>query len=324
MAEPLLIVIPCLNEERHLGPLVAVLRQESGTAPIVIVDGGSTDRTREIAAELAQQCPQVTLLHNPRRLQSAAVNLAVAKYGDAATYLLRIDAHAGYPADYCRVLLAEALQTGADAVAVPMRTAGTGCFQRAVAAAQNSKLGNGGSAHRLQGGAGRWVDHGHHALIRVAAFSAVGGYDESFSHNEDAELDARLRAAGFQIWLTGQTSLTYYPRSAAWPLARQYFAYGNGRARTLLKHRQRPKLRQLAPVLVAPAALLALPGVFWPPAALPLLGWAALCLGYGAALAWRGSDRCLWLTGAAAMLMHLAWSCGFWRGLLRSLQGRRA
>ena len=33
--------------------------------------------------------------------------------------------------------------------------------------------------------------------MRIAAFSDVGGYDESFSHNEDAELDHRLNVAGF-------------------------------------------------------------------------------------------------------------------------------
>ena len=43
-----------------------------------------------------------------------------------------------------------------------------------------------------QGAEGHWADHGHHALMRISAFRAVGGYDESFSHNEDAELDYRL------------------------------------------------------------------------------------------------------------------------------------
>ena len=76
-----------------------------------------------------------------------------------------------------------------------MRTKGTGLFQKATALAQNSRLGNGGSQHR-EGGAGRWTDHGHHALMRLDAFRAVGGYDETFSHNEDAELDYRLAAGG--------------------------------------------------------------------------------------------------------------------------------
>ena len=71
------------------------------------------------------------------------------------------------------------------------------------------------AARRIaQGAKGHWTDHGHHALMRVAAFRAVGGYDESFSHNEDAELDYRLRAAGYRIWMTDKTFMVYYPRAS--------------------------------------------------------------------------------------------------------------
>ena len=37
-----------------------------------------------------------------------------------------------------------------------------------------------------------YVDHGHHAAFRAASFKAIGGYDETFSHNEDAEFDGAL------------------------------------------------------------------------------------------------------------------------------------
>ena len=48
------------------------------------------------------------LIHNPKRIQSAAINLAVEQFGDGAEYVIRIDAHGDYPVDYCRVLVAEA------------------------------------------------------------------------------------------------------------------------------------------------------------------------------------------------------------------------
>jgi len=325
-AAGVLIVIPCLNEEAHLERLVRGLAENCRalTARIVVADGGSTDGTPEIARRMAALYPNVVYLHNPKRLQSAAVNLAAATHGADAAFLIRLDAHADYPADYCRVLIAEAQSTGADSVVVSMNTTGQGRFQRAVAAAQNSKLGNGGSAHRTAGGGGAWVDHGHHALMRLAAFRAVGGYDESFSHNEDAELDIRLRRAGYKIWLTGKTELTYYPRSAPRPLFLQYFRFGQGRARTVLKHHIVPKLRQMAPAAVAPAAALALLSPLWPPAALPLLLWAAICLGYGAALALRTKNVPDALAGPAAMLMHAGWSLGFWTGVMKNLRGSRA
>ncbi len=63
---------------------------------------------------------------------------------------------------------------------VPLRTIGVTPLQRAIAAAQNSRLGNGGSAHRL-GGISGYVSHGHHAIFDRREFLRVGGYDESFS-----------------------------------------------------------------------------------------------------------------------------------------------
>ena len=93
--------------------------------------------------------------------------------------------------------------------------------------------------------------------MRVDAFRAVGGYDSTFRFNEDAELDYRLRQAGSVIWLTDRTGMTYYPRSTASGLFRQYFGYGGGRARNIFKHRARPRLRQLAPLAILPVVLLA-------------------------------------------------------------------
>src|SRR5690606_7610550 len=218
-----MVVIPCLNEVDHIGELIDQLLEPAQRLgmTIVVADGGSTDGTRATVREITEVEPCVVLLDNPRRLQSAAVNLAVAEHGDGVDYFIRIDAHGGYPDDYCDRLVEEAIATGADSVVVSMATMGFGPFQKAAAAAQNSKLGNGGSPHR-EGAPGHWTDHGHHALMRVEAFRAVGGYDESFSHNEDAELDYRLRAAGHRIWMTDRTFMTYYPRSTAGALFRQY------------------------------------------------------------------------------------------------------
>lgn len=317
-ASRILAVLPCLNEEPYLEPLVHRLVKNCASLPlrIVIADGGSTDRTPDIARQLAAQYPNVLYLHNPKRLQSAAVNLAMATFGKDAEILIRLDVHADYPDSYCQTLIAEQQATGAAAVVVSMNTVGKTGFQSAVAAAQNSKLGNGGSAHRNNTD-GAWIDHGHHALMLINAFRAVGGYDESFSHNEDAELDIRLAKGGYKIWLTGKTSLTYYPRSAPLPLFRQYFKFGQGRMRTITKHHIIPKLRQLIPAAVVPAALLALLTPFYPIASFPLLFWVAICLGYGVML---GNA----MAGPAAMLMHFGWSLGFWTGIPKALRSIRS
>ncbi|CAD7038502.1 glycosyltransferase family 2 protein [Pseudorhizobium endolithicum] len=318
-----LIVIPCLNEAANIERLLRQLaagRRETNTI-IVVADGGSTDGTPEIVKRLMPELGGIALLDNPKRLQAPGINLVVERFGDGCEYLIRIDAHGGYPDDFCRVLLEEAESMGADSVVVGMKTIGFGALQKAAAVAQNSKLGNGGSRHR-DGGGGEWVDHGHHALMRLAAFRAVGGYDESFSHNEDAELDHRLREAGFRIWMTGRTFMIYYPRSTLPALFRQYLGYGRGRARNLLKHRALPKIRQALPLAVVPAFLgLFLALLHWV-AAVPFVLWASLCLGYGMWLAVAQKNPHAPLAAVSAMIMHFAWSAGFWLELLRSRMGK--
>ncbi len=314
-----LAVIPCLNERAHIEQLVPSLLADPGWADplILIVDGGSTDGTAAAAADLALRDSRVRLLHNPKRVQSAAVNLAVRTLGHDRRWFVRIDAHAEYPPGYVSTLVREARETGAQSVVVAMQTRGRSQFQRAVALAQNSRLGTGGSAHRLGGPEG-FVEHGHHALMERAAFLSAGGYDESFTHNEDAEFDARLRRRGGRIWLTRKTWVVYYPRSRPGPLFRQYYNYGRGRARTLLAHRERPRLRQILPMAVAPS-LAALPvALAWPPAALPAVAWTVLCLVYGTVLAGTRRSMAGLAAGPAAMIMHAAWSMGFWRQLAQS------
>lgn len=312
-----LIVIPTLNEAAVIARVVArVLDDEGLVDPLVVVaDGGSRDGTRAIVGEIARRDPRVRLVNNPGRLQSAGLNLAAATVGGDRPWLVRVDAHADYPKNYASSLIAEALRTGASSVVVSMLTVGVTPFQRGAAAAQNSLLGAGGSPHRLAS-AGRWVDHGHHALFSLAAFEAAGGYDETFSHNEDAEFDLRLTRQGGRIWLTDKVRIRYHPRRSPAALWKQYFSYGRGRARTALKHYVPLKLRQALPLAVAPAVLSALLSpLFWP-LAVPALAWATGALAFGAVLALLQGDAAVLLAGPAAMVMHLAWSTGFWAHLL--------
>jgi GT2 family glycosyltransferase len=321
-----LVVVPALNEAVHIRAVLDGLTpfaRRTG-ARIVVADGGSTDGTQAIVRQMARDEPLIALIDNPARLQGAGINLAVRTFGDSAQWLLRIDAHSAYPPDYGDRLLSEARKTGADAVVVRMKAVGQGPLHRLIALAQNSRLGNGGAAHRTAA-AGRWVDHGHHALIGIAAFRAVGGYDESFSHNEDAELDHRLRTKGYRLWLTAETGLDYFPRRTLGSLLLQYFRFGRGRARNILKHRAGLGVRQAVVAALAPLVLLAALAPLAPVFALPLAVWLLACLVGGVALAVAGRQPQAVLSGFIAGAMHLAWSAGFWaQTVLATLRHRTA
>ena len=311
------LIIPTLNEERYIGPLLEQFaKQEVGRVlEIIVADGGSTDRTREIVASHAHRDARIRLIDNPNRIQASGINRAAAAADRRAEVLIRIDAHASYPSDYVSALLAEIEQQDCESVVVRLRTVGHSCFQLAVASVCNSNVGTGGSAHRV-GGVSRFVDHGHHAAFRRTAFDGIGGYDPTFSANEDAEFDLRLRAAGGRVWLACDVVVDYVPRSTTAALARQYYKYGIGRARNFRKHRGL-RLRQLVPPTFLLLLVVSIVFAFlFPP--LLLLPAAYLCLIMAATLnLWRKSSQPCAL-GAVLVIptIHLSWASGFWRGLL--------
>ena len=320
----LLAVIPALNEARHIETCIRSLMEGSPLlrlVPLVVADGGSTDDTVKIVKGLMAEYPNLHLIVNPKRLQSAAINLAVATKATPDTrWLLRCDAHSIYPQNFI-LHVVEALQrTGAASVVIPMDAVGETCFEKANAWVVDTLLGSGGSHHR-GGNQSRYVDHGHHAGFDIIWFRSAGGYDESFSHNEDAEYDYRVGRAGGKIWLDADIRIEYVPRGSVRALARQYFNYGKGRAKNARKNNVGLKLRQAAPLFVLAACVLGLAGGLfqWQAFLLPA-GYLSVLLGASVSLAMQHKSACGLLSGIAAGTMHLAWASGF---VWESVTGKR-
>ena len=318
-----IVVVPTLNEEAQIGRVLReLLRDLPDGAEIVVADGGSRDATCERVAAIAARDPRVRLVGNPHRVQSAALNQVARSAAGQAQWLIRADAHAAYPPGFVARVIATLRRTGADAVVVPMDSTGQGCIGRAIAWVSDTPVGSGGSAHRGGRRAG-WIDHGHHAGWNLASYLAAGGYDESFSHNEDAEFDCRLRRLGGRIWIDPAIRLTYFVRSDLAALWRQYRNYGRGRSRTVRRHPGSVRLRQIAvPAGVSTIALatIATPFLPWlglvPAAYLLLLGLVALDL------VRRHRSRCGLGAVPAAMVMHFAWAWGFVTGWFTAKERR--
>ncbi len=318
MTSSILIVIPTLNEARTIETVLGSLSQDlpqQAQATFVVCDGGSTDGTVGIVERIAKQRTDVHLLHNPRRIQSAAVNLAAKTFGRDADILVRCDAHAVYPTGFVRQLAESLERTGADAIVVPMDSVGTACLQNAAAWVSDTPVGSGGSAHR-GGRQSGYVDHGHHAAFRMASFRRAGGYDESFTHNEDAELDCRQRALGSKLYLDADIRLEYHPRANFSGLWRQYFGYGRGRSRTARRHPGSMRARQLAvPAHLAFSVLALVIAPWFPLLMLWPLFYLLVLASTSVLLTIKHRSACALLAGPAAGVMHTAWAFGFLSGL---------
>ena len=240
------VVMPVLNEERHLAESVAaVLGQDyPGGFELVLAIGPSKDRTEAIARDLAAADSRITVVPNPSGQIASAMNAAVKTARHEI--LTRIDAHSMLPDGYLRTAVRALMETGAADVGGWMAAEGVTPFQSAVAWAMTSPFGVGAAANHTGGDAGP-ADTVYLGVYRRDAIEKVGGYDESMLIAEDWELNYRIRAAGGLIWFTPELKVTYRPRATLAALAKQQFRYGRWRRVVARRYPETVNPRYLAP-----------------------------------------------------------------------------
>jgi glycosyltransferase involved in cell wall biosynthesis len=240
------VVMPVLNEEKHLAESVAcVLAQEyPGGFELVLAIGPSDDRTEAIARELAAADRRITVVANPSGQIASAMNAAVKTARHEI--ITRIDAHSMLPDGYLRTAVRALIETGAADVGGWMAAEGVTPFQQAVAWAMTSPFGMGAAANHTGGEPGP-ADTVYLGVYRREVIERVGGYDETMLVAEDWELNYRIRAAGGLIWFTPDLKVTYRPRASLRALTRQQFRYGRWRRVVARRHPETVSPRYLAP-----------------------------------------------------------------------------
>ncbi len=315
------IIIPVRNEAAHLDSLLQFAT--SGQEPereILVVDGMSEDDTREVAAEWAVRDPRVRLIDNPQRVVTAAVNRGFA----AATgeVLMRLDAHARYNEDYVAECLAVLEETGAGNVGGAARPLSDGSFLGdLIRAIHISPFGIGAAQFRREDAEG-WVDTVWPGCWRREALEAAGRYlCEELPRSEDIELNSRLLAAGWRVYLSPRIKAYYQPRRSFSALLGQNFNNGVGVMHTLKAGLGGISGRHLFPLTCALAAvLLGGGGLLWSLAWWILLGLTALHLLGGLAFAVKacGAARpgLILALPPAFLALHVAYGAGSVLGLI--------
>lgn len=309
--------MPCRNERDHIGRCLHSLlkaRYPRKRLEVLVVDGRSSDGTRQIVETLRRRYPILRLLDNPRRIVPAALNIGIR--AAAGEIILRMDAHAFCAPDYIRRCVNLLETSGADSVGGLQRAVGNDYISHAIAIAMTTPFGA-GDAHYRYAKKEMWVDTVYLGAWRKETWKRLGGFREDLPVNQDYEFNYRLRRSGGRILLSPRLRVWYRVRPSMRTLALQYFRYGFWRARTVLLHPGSLRWRHLA----APFLLIGTIGSLslWPQAGprallLPCLYAAAdLAASLGAALS-RGL-RYLpilpWIYG----VIHFSWGIGFLAGL---------
>lgn len=311
------IVIPCLNEEQYIVALLDSLATQDYGADgieVLVSDGGSTDRTRDLVTNYPSRFRRLELVENPRRITVAGLNEGMdAARGDC---WIIIGAHSHVRSDFVRESVDALRRTGAACVGGPIETIGEGTMGKAIAAAMSSPFGVGNAKFRYAETEGE-VDTVPFGCYHRRVWDVVGRFDETVDGADEDSYNARLIEAGGRIWLTPSIRSTYYPRRTFRALAKQYREYGAAKGTLLARG------RPLQPRHFAPAAMVAGGPALW------LLGkvsrkarWGLRLLGAvyvvgGMVMASKASEKQganPLLTFAAMATMHVTYGVGFIQG----------
>jgi len=222
------VVVPARNEEKRIGAcLASVLAQTypRDRLEVLVVDGMSRDRTRDIVLEFGEGHPPVQLLDNPKRSTSEALNIGV--QSSSGDVVIIVGAHSVISPHYVERAVAHLHSTDPAVAGVgpTLEHLGDGWFGNLVAHALSSPFGVGNSRFRLSQTA-QFVDTIPYGAYRRSVFEEVGLWDTELVRNQDIEFNHRLRSAGFRLLLAPDMGCTYYTRTTLGDFARQN--YGNG------------------------------------------------------------------------------------------------
>lgn len=209
------ILIPVFQERDFVsGCLESVLSfrlPQDCEIEVMVIDGMSTDGTRESVTEFARRDSRVHLIDNPARYQSAGLNRAI--MSTAGEYIMRLDAHSLYPNDYLASCLETARRTGADNTGGIVKTMRRGNAYQAslVQALITHSFGVGNSGFRVASPEGP-ADTVPYGFFKRELFDRVGLFDERLVRAQDYEMNRRIIAAGAKIWRNPKIEIAYFPQ----------------------------------------------------------------------------------------------------------------
>ena len=316
------VILPVRNEEAYIGrALDALLAQDypDERTEILVVDGRSTDRTREIVEEIAarQAEPTIRIVDNPEEIAATALNRGL---GEArGTIIARVDGHCEVGSGHLSTAVEIVTDGRADCVGGPVETVGETPTARAIAAAMASPFGVGDSAFRVNPERRGAVDTVPFPAFRRQVLDLAGPFDEELVRNQDDEYSFRLRKLGFRVLLEPRMKSRYYSRGTLGSLWSQYLQYGYWKVRVLQKHPAQMRWRHFVPGAFVLTLLLATTAAVWSPwPVVALVGLYLLAVGWATLDTARTFGvRRLWVLPAAFAALHVGYGTGFLAGLVR-------
>jgi succinoglycan biosynthesis protein ExoA len=245
------VIMPVLNEVDHLPAAIESLAKNGyplENLEFILVDGGSTDGTLDLIESIKLN-PNLTVrvLENELRTTPHALNIAIR--AASHSIILRADAHAIYLPNYISNSVRSLEEGKGDNIGgLVISRPGETSFSKVLSLVLNSVIGNGGAAYRSST-KGKFVDTVWCGCWFKQTLEKIGMFNSNWNTNQDAELNARLIANGYKVYLDPSIRAELVVRQTYSSFLKQYFNYGRGRIKTLGRYPSLIHLRQVLPVL---------------------------------------------------------------------------
>lgn len=320
------VICPIYNEEKYITQFLDSLLQQDypkDDLEILLVDGMSKDRSREMVAEYTARYPFIQLIDNPEKIVPYAMNRGIEEArGDV---IMRLDAHASYQPDYFSVLVKGLKRLGADNVGTVCKTDVLNKTPKTLAIREvlGNKFGVGNSTFRTGIDREQEVETVPFGCWPQEVFEKYGKYDVRLVRNQDIELNKRIIRGGGKIYILPDTYCTYLARETWRALAKNN--YGNGKWNILTVYYTKTfsslSLRHFIPLLFLLSLIvpLLLAFVWWPLAlvsAASLLAYTGLLSAVSLKLAVTKHLNFFYLL-ITFFVLHLSYGWGSLVGILK-------
>lgn len=321
----LTVICPIYNEENYIGQfLESLLKQDypKEDLEVLLVDGMSKDKTREIISAYSVKYPWMRLVDNPQQTVPYAMNNGIKNA--KGNIIIRLDAHAEYPSNYFSILVKKlnelegAENVGGVCITLPCNES---TMAYAIAECLSNKFGMGNSYFRVGAKETKSVDTVPFGCFRKSLFDKIGLYDTDMIRNQDDELNGRIIKNGGKIYLLPEVKIKYFSRDKVSKVRKMFYQYGLYKPLGNKKLGSPATLRQFFPFFFVTGLLVGLIislifPILWP----FYLGVIVLHLLIGAiegvmSIKKTGRLGCIMLMPYIFLNMHVCYGLGYIKGM---------
>jgi len=227
--EKISVVIPCRNEEKYIEQCIQSFIEmdyPNEFIEILVVDGKSTDRTKEIIFNLKKDHPFIRYIENPDKVTPVALNLGIKNASNE--FVMIASSHSTFSKNYISEVISELKRINCDGAGGVVITDVKNKSSKTLSICKvlSNKVGVGNSMFRIGTDNPMKVDIVPFGIYPKNLFYEVGFYNEKLIRNQDMEFSKRLLAEDKKIYLIPSAKSTYFARETFRELAMNN--YGNG------------------------------------------------------------------------------------------------